>query len=188
MNLKTLENELKKNVKISAIMMALRRYSEKIEEKIPFLEKIHFQETDITLKSDLVEITILKSAITIDNIKKIYGLIDFSRGDFCTVTQGVYEVTIISNRKYKKKIMDIIKKEKVIKVIDSLAAIGVTLPTTAVETIGYFYEIIKSLNWENINIIEIVSTFTEMTCILKEDDVPRAFKVLKELIKNYDRE
>ena len=40
----------------------------------------------------------------------------------------------------------------------------------------------KALNWENINIIEIVSTLREMTFIIEEDKMPIAFSTIKKLI------
>ena len=39
----------------------------------------------------------------------------------------------------------------------------------------------RAFNWENINIVDIVSTFTGMTFIVKEDDTAKAFNILKKL-------
>lgn len=177
-----IENELGKKVKHSAIMMALRRFSQKMEKGFIRKAQIRFKETDITIKSGLFEITILKgSSFTIHTIKKIYDLIDYSKGDFLTVTQGIYEITIISNKKHKDRIQKILEDEKTVKVIDGLSSLTVRIPIEAIETVGLFYVITKALNWENINIIEIVSTLTEMTFIFKEEDVARAFNVMKSL-------
>ena len=179
-----IEKELKKKIKTSAIMMALRRLSEKLEKNFIKQAQVRFKETDITIKSDLFEITLLKSPSNIKNIKRIYDLIDSSRGDFLTITQGMYEITIISHKKYKNKMEKILEEEKVIKNIDNLSSLTIKIPISAVEQIGLFYVITKSLNWENINIIEIVSTLTEMTFILKEDKTSQAFNTIKRLIED----
>ncbi len=179
-----IEKELKKEVKISAIMMSLRRLSEKLEKSFIRQAHIRFKETDITIKSDLFEITVLKSTTIINNIKKLYDLIDFSRGDFLTITHGVYEITIISNKKYKNKIEKIIEEEKIIKIIDGLSSLTIKIPIESIEQVGLFYVITKTLNWENINIIEIVSTLTEMTFIIDETNTARAFDTLKKLVEN----
>ena len=177
-----IEKELKKEVKTSAIMMSLRRLSEKLEKNFIKQAQIRFKETDITIKSNLFEITVLKSSVIISNIKRLYDLIDFSRGDFLTITHGIYEITIISNKKHKNKIERILEEEKIVKIIDNLSSLTIKIPIEAVEQIGLFYIVTKALNWENINIIEIVSTLTEMTFILKEDDISQAFNILKKLI------
>ncbi len=179
-----IEKELNKTVKTSAIMMALRRFSEK--NKKTFLRKgaIKFDETDLTIKSDLFEITILKSPASINKMKKLYDIVDFEKGDFLTITHGIYEIMIISNRKYRSKIEAVLEDEKVVKIIDNLSSLTVKIPVSATETVGMFYVVTKAINWENINIIDIVSTLTEMTFILKEDDIPRAFTTLKNLIED----
>ncbi|MBS3140305.1 hypothetical protein J4479_04850 [Candidatus Woesearchaeota archaeon] len=181
-----IEKELKKEVKTSAIMMSLRRLSEKLEKNFIKQAQIRFKETDITIKSNLFEITVLKSSVIISNIKRLYDLIDFSRGDFLTITHGIYEITIISNKKHKNKIERILEEEKIVKIIDNLSSLTIKIPIEAVEQIGLFYIVTKALNWENINIIEIVSTLTEMTFILKEDDISQAFNILKKLIEEQE--
>ena len=60
----------------------------------------------------------------------------------------------------------------------------IKIPIEAVEQVGLFYVITKALNWENINIIEIVSTLTEMTFIINENNTARAFDTLKKLVAN----
>lgn len=177
------EKELKKPVKHSAVMMALRRFSEKARKNFIRQAPIKFEETDITVKSDLIEITVLKSPTVINKIRKLYDLIDFQSGDFLTVTHGIYEIMIITNRKYRGGIGTIFEGEKTVKIIDRLSSLTIRIPVTATETVGLFYTVTKAINWENISIVDIVSTLTEMTFIIKEDDVPLAFSTLKSLIE-----
>ena len=178
-----IEKELRKKVKISAIVMALRRLAEKLETELIKKTSFQFKETDVTIKSYLVEFTVQKSPTVINSIRKVYDSVDFSKGDFLTMTQGIYEITLIFNKKYKNKFEKIFEHEKIIKTIEELASVTIKIPIDVVETVGFFYIITKALNWENINIIEIVSTLTELTFIVKEDDAPRAFKVLKGLVR-----
>ncbi len=179
---KDVEKEYGNKVKNSAVMMALRRAQIKLGKSFVRTSTISLKETDISTKSDLFEITVLKSDSVINNIVKLYNIIDFSHGDFLTVTQGVHEITLISNKKYKNKIEKIMEYEKIIKIVDNLASLTINIPMESIKEVGLFYTITKALNWENICIIEIVSTLTELTFILKEDDIPNAFKVMKNLI------
>ncbi len=176
-----IEKELGKKVRYSAVMMAIRRFRETIERGFVVGSNLKFKDTDITIKSDLVEITLLKSPSALQNVQKVYSIADNQRGDFLTVTQGIYEVMVICPKQLKSQVIKLFYSEKKLAVIDGLAALTLKLPVDAVDTIGYFYAVTKALNWDNINIVEIVSTFTEMTYVLKEDDVARAFDVLKTL-------
>ncbi len=177
-----IEKELKKEVKFSAVNMAIRRLSEKLEKT--FIKKAKFEkDSDITIKSDLIEITIYKTEDAQTNIKKLYDLVDFKRGDFLTITSGIHEVMIITNKKYEKDILELFPKKSIKKIIKNLSSITINIPPEAITTIGLFYIVTRALNWENINIVDIVSTLTEMTVIINEDDTGHAFVTLKKLIE-----
>ena len=177
-----IEKELKKKVKFSAVNMAIRRLSEKLEQS--FISKAKFDKnSDITLKSNLIEITVYKMEYSQEYIQELYSLVDIKGGDFLTITQGLHELMIITNEKYEKKILEMFPNKLIKKSIKNLSSITINIPEESIETIGLFYIVTRALNWENINIVDIVSTFTEMTFIIKEEDTARSFNVLKELIK-----
>lgn len=180
----SIEKELKKKVKFSAVNMAIRRLSEKLKQS--FVEKTKFDRTsDITIKSDLIEITVFKMVDVQKYVKKLYDVVDFKQGDFLTITQGLHEVMIITNQKHEKDIIKILPKKIIKKIIKRLSSITINIPIESPETIGLFFIATRALSWENIPIVDIVSTLTEMTFIIKEDDTARAFGVLKELIKSH---
>ncbi len=177
------EQELQKKVQPAAILMALRRFQEKLEKSFIPKARIKFKESDVMLRSDLFEITIVNSPTAIKKMKTLYDLVDVTRGDFLTVTHGIYEITIISNRKHKQKIISLLEEEETKKMIEKLSSVTMKIPLEAIHTVGLFYILMKALNWENINIVEIVSTLTEMTFILEEKDAPKAFTTLKKIIE-----
>jgi hypothetical protein len=180
---KDVENEMGRKTETAAIMMALRRLNDKLEGT--FAGRVRFTpEADVSVKSDLFELTLKKSKRAFELIKKIYDLIDpFS--DFFATTQGTTQMTIISSKRHKKHIQSLLKGEHVVKVIDDLACIGTTIPLSAVDECGYFYTLTKAFVWENIPIVEIVSTLTELNLVIAEKDIPRAFKLVKQVIKEH---
>ncbi len=178
-----IEKELKKKVKFSAVNMAIRRLSEKLEKT--FVTKAKFDKnSDITVRSDLVEITLYKTEDIQRHITKLYKIIDYKKGDFLTITQGLHEIMIITNERFEKKITELFPKKSIKIVIKNLSSLTINVPIESIETIGLFYIVTRALNWENINIIDIVSTTTEMTFIVREEDASRSFNVLKKLIEN----
>ena len=44
---------------------------------------------------------------------------------------------------------------------------------------GLYYFILKELAWEGINIVEIVSTSHEFTLLVNDEDIDKAFLVIK---------
>ena len=77
------------------------------------------------------------------------------------------------------KIEDLFRGERLIKKLSFLSSITVKLPEENVTTPGVYYFILKALAWQNINVIEVVSTYQEITLILETKEVDRAFSVLK---------
>jgi len=176
-----IEKELKKKVKFSAVNLAIRRMEENSELKHPV--HLNFEKgTDINLKSNIVEIILYKNEKIPEYIKKIYNLMDFKKGDFLAITQGVNEVMIITNEKHKQKIVEILPNKVIKKKISSLSTLTINIPESAIEGIGFFYILTKELTWENISVIDVVSTYSEITLIVKEDDASKSFDILKKLI------
>jgi len=177
-----LEKELKKKVKFSAVNLAIRRMAEGLETK-PVINLKFNKDTDITAKSNIIEIVLYKNENIPTYIKKVYGIMDFSKGDFLTITQGLNEVMIITNDRHEKEIINILPAKVLKKKIKQLSTLTINIPESAVEGIGLFYIISKALTWENISVIDIVSTYTEITIIVKEEDASRSFDILKNLIQ-----
>jgi len=177
-----IEKELRKKVKFSAVNMAIRRLSEKLEKKVedkPALTRRY----DILMRSDLIEFTVYKIRELPKYIKRLYDIVNLREGDFITITQGMNEVMIITNDRYDKKISSLFPEKSIKKTIKGLCSVTVNIPLKAVESVGLFYSITRALAWENINIVDIVSTLTELTFILNEEDGARAFDALRMMVK-----
>ncbi len=178
----SIEKELRKDVTNAAIIMALRRLEENMKES--FMPKVKFDKnTDVTVKSNLVEFTVIKNDRTLKLVEKLYKEIGHGKRNVLTVTQGNYEMTIICNREYEDMVNRKLHKKDSVNSIKGLSAISISLPEKAYERPGYFFEITRRLVWENISIIESVSTLRELILILNEDDVPNAFRALNSLAK-----
>lgn len=177
-----IQKELKKRVKLAAVMMALRRLAEKIESRFEKKLKLD-KDLDLTIKSNLASLTVVKNLETINSIKKIYKLVDLGE-DMLTVTQGNKEITIIAHKKYLPKIKEIFEENKKdIKSMETnLASLSIYIPKAATDIPGFYFLILRALAWDNINIVEAVSTFTELTLIMYEEDVTRGYNCLRKLM------
>lgn len=181
-----IERSMGKDVTFSAVNMAIRRLAERLPDLR--IEKTIFERhSDVTVRSNLVEITLYKTQDVQDGLRGLYDLVDLRGGDFLTVTQGLHEVMLITNVRHVDAICDVFPENDVRKIIRGLASVTVHITPDAAEVIGMFYLITRELGWENINIVDIVSTYTEMTVLLDERDAGRAFDVLKGLIERTGR-
>lgn len=176
---KEIEKRAKKPVKTGAIIMAVGRISKK-KTLTAAAEKIFDRPREIIARSHLFELT-LKHTASLSLIKKLSLLKKEDDNYFLTITQGIFESTIIASTDLKEKILKNIEKANVVSEIDNLCSVTVRLGENNVYTPGVYYMILKQLAWENINIIEVVSTTNEITIVLGQNDVEKAFALLKNL-------
>jgi len=179
--LERVQRETKEKGNHAAVMMALRRLAEKLEQRDVRAPRFN-EEGDVTIRSNLFELTVTNTKRAFDAINGFRMQVAYERGEIFTVTHGLNELTVISNRKHLAKLKESLKREQVKNVTEELSLLTVRLPSEAIRTPGYFYSLVKALAWENINIIEIVSTLTEMTFALHDKDVPRAYMLVKDVV------
>ena len=176
------ENEIGRGVKLSAIIMALRRLGESLKGGFVGTTPIKFKGSDITVKSGIFELTVPRTESSLRSVPKLYELVDFSKGDFLTVTDASLPMVLASTAFPKSSPIFTLYFELDNMVISYNPCVTVKIPKEAVGEVGAIYMLIKALSWNNINIVEIVSTFTELTFIIREGDTGRAFNSLMGLV------
>ncbi len=178
-----IEKELGKSVKESAIIMALRRHEEELENFEQSVKKFKFR-GEIIVRTNAMDFNVIKSTALLNKIKNIYGLVDFARGDTLNIILGSNEVSIVTNEKYKDKLTDFLKGEKILNREFGLVALTIIFnDKNFITTPGVIFSAIRKLAWEQINIYEIVSTMTELTFILSKKDSMKAYNALQELME-----
>ena len=175
------ENGVMKEIQIGAIVMALNRLSKRIQVKTTESKKLFGSAPDLMIRSNLIEITFRNSEFLLQNQRLLLEKIDDRRNYFLTFTQGIFETTIIAGKELKQDIIASFKNERIISQFDDLSAITVLLPPETALIPGAYNFILKSLAWESINIIEVVSTFNEFTMILDSIESDRAFSIINRL-------
>lgn len=174
-----IEKRLYKGVKEGAIVMALKRLSKKIAQNQNLAQNINL--TDLTVRSNLSEYTFLNSDSLPEKARLLFNNIDNKKDIFCALSQGARETTFLVSSEVKDHIKKIFKTETKISEITNLSSVTIRLPKEVVYIPGVYYQILKRLAFEDINVIEILSTFTEVTVIIETKDVERAFSVLKKI-------
>ena len=176
-----LEEKLLKSIKEGSIIMALRRMVKKYEKNLN-LKNIFSKSPDMIIRSNLVEFTFTNSDLMLNKYRNLLKNIEVDRQYFFAITQGVFETGIIISQELEEKIREIFEGEKIIHHLTNLSAITIKLPKENVTTSGVYYFILKALALNNINIIELVSTYQEITLILETKEIDKAFSILKKTL------
>ncbi|MDH7517942.1 MAG: hypothetical protein QHH19_06330 [Candidatus Thermoplasmatota archaeon] len=108
---------------------------------------------------------------------------DFEKGDILNIIHGGHEVSVVTNERYREKLLSLLKGEKILNLETNLVCLTLTYSKNYLYTPGVIYNVVRNLAWENINIFEIVSTNTELTFILHKKDAVKGYKVLEKLVE-----
>lgn len=176
-----IEKELHKKVKPSAVIMALRRYAERLEKKETQFKSHFFR--NIILKTDVCYMVIDGSTETLDKLQNVYNELNFQHGDIFNITQGNYEIAVVTNKKYEEEIIELIGKEKIKQVVDDHISISLLFSQDYSFTPGVLYNISRNIAWENINILNWCHTPTELSLVLHQSDATKCYNILEKMLK-----
>lgn len=176
-----IETKLYKPVTEGSIVMALKRISAKLSGEKFAKNSINL--TDLTVRSNLTEFTFANSASLIDKQRELFNQLTGKREVFCAISQGIRETTFITSAEIAKAVEKIFTGEILVAKIANLSSITIHLPVETVKTPGVYYQILKMLAWEKINMIEAISTYTEITIVFDSIDINKAFAVLSNFKK-----
>ncbi|WP_299833898.1 hypothetical protein [uncultured Tenacibaculum sp.] len=177
--------QLKKEVKVGAVMMAINRLSPANELRIrKNIKKLALDLGDVIVRSDLCDFTFKNTSTLFKRIATILGEASENNDLFLTISQGIFETNIVASKTLQPLIKETFEKEVLINNVNDLASITIKLPKENLEQSGIYYFILKQFAWANIAVQEVISTTHEMTIVVKEQDVNETFSILMDLKLN----
>ncbi|WP_075343331.1 hypothetical protein [Tenacibaculum agarivorans] len=177
--------QLKKEVKVGAVMMAINRLSPANELRIrKNIKKLALDLGDVIVRSDLCDYTFKNTPTLFKRIATILGKVSESNDLFLTISQGIFETNIVASEALQTLINETFNDEVLINNVNDLASITIKLPKENLEQSGIYYFILKQFAWANIAVQEVISTTHEMTIVVKESDVNETFSILMDLKLN----
>ena len=161
--------------------MALKRRSSELEFRTTHeIVKIVKDIGDITVRSSLVDFNFKVSDTLLTNQAKFLSKLN-NKDDFYTSSRGVNECNIVVSGNLSSLIENIFSNEFCLSKQTDLSSISIKLPSENVTIPGVYYFVFQRLSWEGINIYQVISTSNEFTILVDEDQVDKAFKVIKNL-------
>jgi len=176
-----IERELMKSLSDAAVVMALKRMRPAIVSRVSPGGGLRSLIRDLTVRSELSELTFLKSATLVEKQRELLGELARGSDRFVIFTQGVFEVTAIFEAGLLPVAEKVFSGERILARFDRVAAITIRLVPEAMHTPGVHYSVLKQLALRGINVLETVSTYTEFNVVLEREVVNRAFSILLEL-------
>lgn len=135
------------------------------------------------MKTNLCDISVIKSTTLFNKLKKIYSLVDYEKGDTLNIIHGNYEVSIVTNERYMNKVKKILEGEKIPWQEKGLVMVGMNFSEEYIKQPGLIATLSRKLSWNGINIIEIISTFNELNFVISSKDAMNGYNALQEMVK-----
>jgi aspartokinase len=163
----------RKDVTESAVLMNLSRLQKKHasfavdENKDLVLDKV-------TVQSGLCTLTVSNTTVIHHRLNELIPKIRRD-GGYVTMTEGVGEITAIMEDEYFDLGVEALG-ERPRNVHRRIASVGVKFSERILHRPGIIYQVLQQVVLQNINVIEVASTATELNIYLTEDDVEHAFE------------
>jgi aspartokinase len=174
------EKEFGKKITDAAIMQALKRLREKSEKL--YSNKSSFAAIELNTNTNIVSITINRSNQLPIIMTKLYELPELEHGFVMNSTHGNNQTTFLISKILEMKVEELLHDEKIIARMDGLSQLSIRFDEKMFETTGFIVYVLKELAWNNINVIEVVSTYTELIIIVKNNDLLKAHDIVHRLL------
>lgn len=174
----------KEKVNAEAVIMAVKRFGESVKGA-QLSEKVGeiVSGCSLFVKNDLAELTLRKSKRIYDAIIDSQGKVDYLRGEIFYVLQSAGEIEIVTDQKIAGEFLKRVGKEDIMHKEMSLALIGIKIPEKTIEVPGVIYYFAGFLAMNGITLINVASTFTELSFIISDEHASRAYTIFSEVIK-----
>jgi len=165
-----------KKVTLGSVVTSLSR----LRVEIDTIFQSSFKINDISLKFPISEISFVTKPDHVKKIAKLYEVLSTTENHYLNAISGNTETSIFVNTKYSDQVLKLFKSEKLKLNLANLASVSLKFDEDYLEIKGITYQVLKALLWENINLVEIVSTYTEITLIIEKRDAQKALQVLSQ--------
>jgi len=171
--------EMMRDVSESAIFSSLQRMASDIEPFYTLNPKHHLD--NLSLTSNLVAMTIVITPSLAEKIKKISDL-SAEKGFFFISSYFENEATLAFPQTMKQEIETILKYEETRHKVEDISSLLMNRGVDWVKNPGILYYPIQQLAMEGISVVHIFTTRYKLFVFINNDDVDRAFTILRRAI------
>ena len=178
---KEVEARTKKPVQAGSIVVALSRLKKSAKKGAPLIPEVEIE--DLSVRSGLAEVTFDRTAGNLARLRELYRDPRINASDFFMVTQGAGEITIVALEGALAHIIAVARPARPKAAVRNLVGLTARFNDKYIKIPNVVFVFVRRLALKRINIVEIVSTYTELTFIIDKGDLASAFLVLNGLFR-----
>ena len=170
-----------KEKNMDAVMSAIRRYKKEEKGKLEIEIKKLFSNVAVKTRSNVVDICLRKNKKVLEQLNKINSIVDIEKGEIIRIIQSEESIRIILDEKNLEKFFNHFSKNDCISLGKNLVELNLHFALDASKVKGVISLISSSLNAEDINIVEIISSAPELLVFIKKENLLKALNVINNL-------
>ena len=134
---------------------------------------------NLAVHANLQGVSYERSERVSEQIRHIYHQVQPDNKTFLTVTQGINEITIVAEAAVAQMFRARLENAPRVYLKEGLVGITAKFAPHHLETPNLIYSLVRRLAYKNVNLVEIVSTATELTFIIDKRDLATALEQLQ---------
>lgn len=172
------ELDIEKKTSKEAILIAARRFREKLRGEVGQEKKIRelLAKSEIEMKNKIV-VFILEKTVNLDSIDELHKRIRKEMGIFYLL-EGSDNYTVVTQERFLRLLEDKFKL-KMIKRSRDLALINFKSPKEIEEMVGVIAYVTSLFAEHGVNIVELLSAWTDTLFVIESSDVNKAITFLR---------
>jgi len=172
------ESQINKRIKLDAILIAARRYRQKLKDYEIRNNKIMkiLRNSKLDIQNKII-VAIIEKNIYFDNLIDLEKKIKKDSEVF-HIIEGTDTITLVTREEYLEDIKNLFGS-KIVKVNTNLAKIVIKSSREIEKTSGVIYYLISLFSENNINIVETMSCWTDTIFVIDEADVGKIMPILR---------
>jgi aspartokinase len=160
---------------LDAVINAIRRYHfDQYDDIFTKAAKILSQAVNISTKSNLVEISLIKDSDVQKALSDVFKVISYVRGDTLRIMQANDSIRLLIDKKNMDDVLSLLPKNKIISKELHLSEINIYIHPLMQKTPGILAMLANELSINGINIVEVMTCPPEMLFIIKQEDFQKA--------------
>jgi len=179
-----IERELGEKPNPQAAIMAIKRYARSAQKK-KYLGDIKgvLAGCTLNLKSGVTDIAVELRENLFPLFKELSKKVKPGRGEVLSFVQGFAEAAIIVDDKYADFLLSHLNKRDILVVEKDLVVLYILAPPEFWDVPGIIAYITGQVSARGVNIVDIVTTQTELSLILYKKDASVAFETINRIIE-----
>lgn len=168
------EEKTMKTVKVNTIIVALSRLRPALVASTPIRPQVVIEQ--LSIQPALIGISYEKTQQNLSGLARLTSSTFAS--SFLTFTEGIHEITIITSLSEVDHITDCFESRPKALVGD-LVGVSVRFSEKYLREPNLIYAILAMIAVKRINLVEIVSTYTELTMVIEKKNVEATVEALQ---------